>query len=282
MDIDLARTFLEVSSKGSFVAAARHLHVTQTTVTARIQTLESELGCRLFVRNRSGARLTRDGERFSSYAGQLVQTWAAARRELPLPTGAGKLVVIGCELSLWNPLLLNWLARLRAQHPTLAVRAGVGEAAALHEKLKFGLIDVALVHQADYWPGMQVEQLLEEKLVLVRATRGAEPYIYVDWGEAFRRQHDAALPHHARAALTVDHGPLALQYLLENGGSGYFRTRVVQRHLDEGRLQRVPDSPEFTYPAYLVHPRDQRNEALGLALDALTATTRDGSDTWAT
>ena len=61
MDISLARTFLEVVRSGSLIAASEQLHVTQAAVTARIQSLESQLNCRLFVRNRGGARLTRDG-----------------------------------------------------------------------------------------------------------------------------------------------------------------------------------------------------------------------------
>ena len=55
MDIELARTFLYIVRSGSFIAAATRLHVTQTTVTARVQNLESQLGCSLFVRNRAGA-----------------------------------------------------------------------------------------------------------------------------------------------------------------------------------------------------------------------------------
>src|SRR5690349_1861388 len=84
MDIELARTFLQIVRSGSFIAAATPLHVTQTAVTARMQNLEQQLGCALFVRNRAGARLTPDGERFVGYATQLVQTWDAARRDLPL------------------------------------------------------------------------------------------------------------------------------------------------------------------------------------------------------
>ena len=57
MDITLAKTFIEVVRCGSFVAAAEQLHVTQTTVTARIQNLESMLGCVLFVRSRHGASM---------------------------------------------------------------------------------------------------------------------------------------------------------------------------------------------------------------------------------
>lgn len=278
MDIDLARTFLEIVRSGSFIAAAERLHITQTTVTARIHNLEGQLGCRLFIRNRGGASLTDNGERFAGYASQLVQTWEAARRDLPLPAGMGELLAIGGEISLWNPLLLNWLGRLRAHCPELAVRAEVGERRTLHEKLKHGVLDAALVHQPDYWPGMQVEQLLEEKLVLVRSAVSAEPYVYLDWGEAFRRQHDAALPHHARAAVTLDLGPLALYYLLENGGSGYFRSRVVQRYLREGTLVREAQSPEFSYPIYLVYPRSKGGGPLRQALDALRQVAADDSD----
>ena len=62
MDISLARTFLEIVRSGSLIAASEQLHVTQAAITARVQSLESQLNCTLFVRNRAGARLTADGE----------------------------------------------------------------------------------------------------------------------------------------------------------------------------------------------------------------------------
>lgn len=269
MDIDLARTFLEIIRSGSFMAAAERLHITQTAVTARVQNLEGQLGCSLFVRNRGGARLTEHGERFVGHASQLVQTWEAARRELPLPVGTDDLLALGCETSLWNPLMANWLGRLRRQQPGMAITAEVNEPRVLHEKLQHGVLDAALVHQPEYWPGMQVEHLLEEKLIMVRTVAREGPYVYVDWGDDFRRQHDGALPHLARPGLILNLGPLALHYLLEYGGSGYFRTRVVQRPLEEGRLERVQDMPEFSYPVYLVYPRAKQGGLLTGALAVL-------------
>src|SRR5690606_35756667 len=103
-----------------------------------------------------------------------------------------------------------------------------------------------VIHQPEYWPGVQVEQLLEEKLIMVSSRQSAEPYIYIDWGEHFRKQHDDALPAFARAQLTVNLGPLALHYILENGGSGYFRTRVVEHHIQAGLLDHNTDYPEFS------------------------------------
>jgi DNA-binding transcriptional LysR family regulator len=58
MDTELARTFLAVVSAGNFVAAAERLHVSQSTVSTRIHTLEEQLRCTLFVRNKAGATLT--------------------------------------------------------------------------------------------------------------------------------------------------------------------------------------------------------------------------------
>ncbi|NWL75335.1 LysR family transcriptional regulator [Pseudomonas taiwanensis] len=269
MDIDLARTFLEIVRTGSFVAAAERLHVTQTTITARVHNLEQQLDCRLFVRNRAGARLTADGEVFVAYANQLVQTWEAARRDLPLPEGYRDVLNLGGEVSLCSPLVLSWVIRLRERMPSHAVRAEVGEAGHLQQQLQRGLLDAALVYRPDYWPGLQVELLLEEKLVQVRSATNPEPYIYNDWGPEFRQRHDAAMPEKASAVLSTNLGPLALHYILQCGGSGYFRARVVQGHLENGELERVEKAPEFTYPTYLVYSREKDSPALRQAIDLL-------------
>src|SRR3954462_4296726 len=87
MDIGLARTFLEVSASGSFIAAAERMHLTQTAVSARIRALEEQLGRRLFVRNKAGARLTPAGERFVRHATTLIQVWERARHQVALPPG---------------------------------------------------------------------------------------------------------------------------------------------------------------------------------------------------
>ncbi|PWU27493.1 LysR family transcriptional regulator [Pseudomonas sp. RW407] len=277
MDIDLTRTFLEIARHGSFVAAAERMHVTQTAITARIQRLESHLNCKLFVRNRAGARLTADGEAFIIYANQMLQTWEAAQRDLPLPEGVDNVLHIGGEVSLCNPLMLRWVARIRQAIDSYAVRAEIGSGDALLRQLELGVLDAALVYQPHYWPGMQVEQLLEEKLILVRA-RDPEPYVYIDWGEGFRQQHDSALPDKARAPVAFNLGPLALQYILENGGSGYFRTRVVQSYLDKGVLRRVPRAPEFSYPTYLVYSRERDSVPLQQAFALLRELVREDPD----
>ncbi|GLX90541.1 MULTISPECIES: LysR family transcriptional regulator [Pseudomonas] len=278
MDLDLARTFLEIVRYGSLASAAQNLHVTQTAVTARVQKLESLLGVTLFIRNRAGARLTPEGEAFVVYANQLLQTWEAARRDLPRPEGLNQVLHIAGEVSLCNPLILSWTKALRQHLTSHAVRVQIRDGEQLLRQVEMGLLDAALVYRPAYWPGVQVEQLLEEKLIQIRRPALPEPYVYVDWGEDFRRQHDAALPDKARAALSFNLGPVALHYILENGGSGYFRTRVVQSYLNSGALERVPKAPEFSYPTYLVYSRERDCAALQQALELLRDIVKQDSD----
>lgn len=278
MDIELARTFLDIVRTGSFMAAAVRLHVTQTTVTARVQNLEDQLGCKLFVRNRSGAKLTDDGERFMGYASQLVQIWDAARHHFPLPSGFNVLLAFGGEVSLSTPVMLNWASRLKEEIPSHAIHMEVSDGRILQEKLERGVLDAALVYRPEYWPGMQVEQLMEEKLVQVASVNQPYPYIYVDWGPSFRKQHDIALPELANPALSFNLGPLALQYILQHGGTGYFRTRVVQMYVDKGLLQKVRHAPEFSYPVYLVYSRNRESAAMQKAFEILRELVKEEPD----
>ena len=57
------RTFISIIETGSLVRASQQLHVTQSTVTARLKTLEDEMGQQLLNRHKSGTTLTPAGTR---------------------------------------------------------------------------------------------------------------------------------------------------------------------------------------------------------------------------
>ena len=258
MDIDLALTFLEIAHSRSFLRAAERLHVTPTTVSARMRTLETLLGRVLFIRNKAGAAMTPAGEQFLPHASLLVQVWERARHQVAVPAGRRAVLSVGCEMSLWDPLLLDWLLWMRTGSPQLAIRTEVGAASELLDKVASGGLDIAIVYAPQQRPGLRVELLIEEKLVMVSTDRAArlprpEAYIYVDWGPEFALQHGMAFPALSNPAVTAGLGPLGREYLLAAGGAGYFRLDVVRAHLAAGRLHRVKGAPEFLYPAYAVY-----------------------------
>ena len=258
MDITLARTFLEIVATRSFLRAASRLHVTQTAVSARVRTLEELLGRQLFVRNKAGASLTSAGEHFLRYAPTLIQIWERARHQVAVPTGRRAVITVGCEISLWDPLLLDWLLWMRRAAPHMALRTEVGVPESLIKQVSEGILDIAIVYAPQQRPGLRIDLLIEEKLVLVTTLRrGSAPrpadYVFVDWGPEFAAQHNLAFPELSSAGVLVGLGPLGRAYLLKAGGSGYFRLSAVRDYLKSGRLRRVPGAPEFIYPAYAVY-----------------------------
>jgi DNA-binding transcriptional LysR family regulator len=258
MDIDQARTFLGVVAHGSFAAASEHLHVTQTAVSARIRSLEASLDTRLFVRDKSGARLTAAGQRFVRYATTLVNVWEDARQQVALPPGRGQLVRIGGEPSLWTPLLPDWLLWMHDHCPDVAVRVDVEIADRLIQRVQDGTLDLAIVYGPPQQPHLVVELLVDEKLVMVTTDAAggwqAETYVHVDWGAAFTASSHAAFPELGSPAVSTSFGPLALGYLEGTPGAGYFRLTAVKDLLKSGRVTRVPGAPEFSHSVYAVYP----------------------------
>jgi DNA-binding transcriptional LysR family regulator len=258
MDIAAARTFLEIVKTGSFVRAAANLNVTQTAVSARVRVLEEQLDRQLFVRNKAGARLTPAGDQFLHYATTMVQIWERALHQVAMPAGRENFVTIGGEHSLWNPLLLDWLVWMRSECADVAISVQIDVPDRLIDQVQEGIIDLALVYAPPHRTGIVTELLIDEKLVAVstgaqRADPSSDDYVYVDWGSEFRTSHHAAFPDAPSPALSVNHGPLAMEYVLAVGGSGYFRMEAARPHLDSGRLRLIEDMPKFSYSVHAVY-----------------------------
>ena len=146
MDTELARTFLTVIAAGNFISAADRLHVTQSTVSARIHTLEDQLGCTLFVRNKAGTTLTPAGRQFQKHASMLVRTVEQARHDVGVPRGFRAALTVGGRFGLWEQLLLKWLPLMLKVAPDIAVRAEIGLEADLMQGLVEGRLDIGVMY----------------------------------------------------------------------------------------------------------------------------------------
>lgn len=266
MDIDLARTFLEVAATGSFGAAAQRLHLTPTAISARIRMLEDQLGRPLFVRNKAGARLTRAGSRFTRYANTMVQLWERAQQQVALAPGREESVSVGGELSLWHPLMADWLIWMHRACPEIALRVEVESPARLLDGVQDGSLDLAVLYNPPQRPGLVCELLAEEKLVMVTSSPDgklhAEQYIYVDWGPNFASNHEAAFHELGSPPVSISLGPLALTYLLTVGGTGYFRIGAAGPFLASGQLKLVEGAPHFSHSAFAVYAQQRENKTL--------------------
>lgn len=188
-------------------------------------------------------------------------------------------------MSLWSGVLLNWVTALRTNRPSVAIRTETEPVDRLLDRVQNGTLDMALLYSAQCRPGVENTLVLEEELVAVsdRATESlmVDNYVYVDWGPDFRARHDQALPELKNAALVVDFGPLALRYLLNVGGCGYFRTRAVDPHLRSGKLQRVANAPRFSHSLHAVHSKELNPDLHQWALQRLLHVAQMPVEAWA-
>ena len=93
METTYLSEFSRVADRGSFTAAARELHLTQSTLSKHVALLEREFGTELFVRDRNGVSLTEAGsvlyaqarqmERLLRATGALVRAAGEGRASVP-------------------------------------------------------------------------------------------------------------------------------------------------------------------------------------------------------
>jgi DNA-binding transcriptional LysR family regulator len=265
MDINLARTFLIVAETGSFIEAGRKLNITQSTVSARIKSLEDQLGQPMFARSKTGAVLTLAGAQFQKHAQAMVRVWQHALREIGLSEQHRDHLAVAAHLPLWDGFLMHWVAWMRQHIPDIAVSASSGTTPTLTQRLGEGTLDLAVMYRPAHPPGFITEPLFEEVFVQVaggRAGRGTrDDYIFVDWGADFQSDHAAAFPEHSKPGLSLDLGTLGIDYLLQARGTAYFPYRIVKPHLQSGRLRVSRRVRRFTYPVAMVYPEERDEEA---------------------
>ncbi|RME97082.1 MAG: LysR family transcriptional regulator [Chloroflexi bacterium] len=115
--------FQTVALAGSFSRAAERLYLSQPAVSQHIQTLESDLGVRLFKRGRRGITLTPSGEILTDYAQCLTRLAEETRDAV---TRVEKLaqpqqINIGANPEAGIYLLPNWIRTFHQRHPALTI-----------------------------------------------------------------------------------------------------------------------------------------------------------------
>lgn len=261
MDITLIKTYLEVAATGSFVGASDRLYVTQSAVSLRIQRLEEILGKPLFNRSKAGAELTAAGREFEGYAQSMIRMWEEARQQIAIPEGFTRSLTIGAQYSLWPRLGFRLIDGLQAELPDLNIRAELGMPDRLTRFLIDGTVQLGLLYMPQLRPGLVVEELIEEELVLVASWPNPTmdmggKYVFVDWGPEFVSAHSVALPGLTNPGLTFSLGAMVAEFIVNRQAAAYLPARYVKKYLDSGQLHLVPDAPCFPYPVWAVWRED--------------------------
>jgi len=257
MQLNELRTFLAIIETGSLIKASEQLNVTQSTVTARLKSLEAEIGQSLINRQKSGVSLTGAGQRFLRYASTITNLWRQARQETALPDALSSVCNIGCHNDLWLVSGQSVFNYIRDDAPQMAMSVWLGSPTDMRGWLDDGLVDLALTYSPNVGQGQEIVHSFDDLLVLVSTDPDATTefdrnYIFVEAGEEFGRQHAAEFANADTTRISFGLASLGLDYILREGGSAYLPMRIAGPHIKAGNLYRIDGAPTFERRAYMI------------------------------
>jgi DNA-binding transcriptional LysR family regulator len=268
MDIELLRTFLEVSRTRHFGQAAEAMFLTQAAVSSRIKTLEKMLGVQLFDRVKRDIQLTPEGHRLVTRADFLISEWRKIRQETSAG-GAKQQLSVGGSLRLWDVLLQDWLIRMRTALPEIALIAESHTPDLLTRKLLDGVLDLAFMLEPPQLEVLQIRDIggLPLRLVTDRPDVTLEEalstdYLMVDWGLTHALQHRRLFPDAPEPLTRLASGTMALSYIQALGGAAYLPESMVQGAVKDKSLFLVDDAPLIEHRVHAVYPVRTGRKAL--------------------
>ena len=160
--------FMAVADFLNFSRAAEHLQLTQPAVSHQIKTLEDELGVVLFRRTSKSVRLTREGNLFLQYAGEILKLSGAARAQVRR-SQAGRLerLGIGCRSAADLKLIRPALERMQREEPRILPVLRLVPMSALDNLLAEGDIQVLFTFSDTTPPGSVYRELVRCPVVCV-------------------------------------------------------------------------------------------------------------------
>ena len=165
---------LDVAATGSIGAAARVHGITQQAASARLRTLEGQVGFTVLDRAATGSRLTDEGTALAAWASRVL----AAATELDDAVAALRhrgmaRLRLAASMTIAEHLVPRWLVTLRgrtapgAQPPSVTFRAVNSEAVV--QLLREGAVDLGFLEGPQIPAGLHHRAVTTDRLVLVVA-----------------------------------------------------------------------------------------------------------------
>lgn len=146
MNYEYYKIFYYVGKHKNITRAAVEMYSSQPAVTRAIQNLETELGCRLFIRTKNGVEFTHEGKTLFDYVNiahsQILKGENEVSRAISIENGT---IYIGATVTALHGFLFDFLNEFHGAHPGIKFKINSGSNNGTIEKLKNGIVDIAFV-----------------------------------------------------------------------------------------------------------------------------------------
>jgi len=163
------KTFAAVADTLNFTRAAERVQLSQSSVTEQVQTLEADLGARLFDRSGRRLALTPAGQRLLSYVTELLRLADEAYSAVAGVSDSisGNLVVGGLE-TLCVARLPELIAEFHRRYPAVELILKTADSGSLRSGTRNGDLSVSFFFgDASATPGVESEVVAQEELLII-------------------------------------------------------------------------------------------------------------------
>ena len=146
MELRTLTYFVTVAEELNITKAAQILHISQPPLSAQIKNLEDELDTPLFIRGKRHLTLTDAGQLLYQRAKDILNLSEKASAEITaLNRGMSGTVSIGLVEGMAPDIAAEWFAGFLTEHPGVRFRILDGNSDDLIEKMRGGLIGLAVI-----------------------------------------------------------------------------------------------------------------------------------------
>lgn len=162
------RTFRAVAEQLSFSAAAHELSISQPSVSYQVKELEAVLGLPLIDRLGKRVRLTEAGEVLYEYARRTLTLLDEVALVMEQMRGIERGTLrVGASATVGIYVIPLALGAYKKVHPNLALSLEIGSREVLQERLKRGVLDLAVLSLPIADPNLESTPFMDDELVLV-------------------------------------------------------------------------------------------------------------------
>jgi DNA-binding transcriptional LysR family regulator len=273
MQVRHLKTFVAVATSLNVTRAAERIHLAQSSVTEQIQTLEADLGTKLFDRSRRELKLTEAGRRLLDYAGDILALTDEARSAV---ADAANIIegtlIIGALETLCASRLPPLLAQFQSKHSSVRLQLKAAGSGELRRDLMNGVLDVGFAFGAGpFGSDLQHEFVTEEDLIVIappghrlaglRAVRSEEltkePFLVTEVGCVYRQMFESGFPagRGGQPRIAGEFGSIAaIRQLVEAGLGCALVPRLIVSGA-EGQVATLPWSEGGSVPVSMVWRR---------------------------
>ena len=166
--------FKEVAETINITLSAKNLHMSQSSISLQIQSLENEYGVRFFDRTNKGVTLTKEGEIFYARIRSILDILTSLKEEMSVRAKDQKrlnqrrLIYLGATLTIGEYILPNIMAYLSKTHPDVDFKVKISNTESITQDVSEKKMHIALIGgTAPQHKDLKVENFWNDELVVV-------------------------------------------------------------------------------------------------------------------